>query len=305
MSTIRYHFVKAVVSLVGGKRLYTLGAASLKKTLDRMGGKQNLNAPAFIRRKFDVQTRTVSGYPCHIVSPREKSGSGRAMLYIHAGGWAEAASVVHWLTVARLAGGLGIPVWMPLYPLIPVGSLQGMNAMILEVYGLMLKNHAAADITVAGDSAGASLSLTLCHHIKRNKLPEPLPGKLILISPAAIGERDPAIVSKMREIERFDVLLGCEYMFALASVCGLDISHDNYYTLPSYGDFTGFPQTHIFSGTHDIFYPQSPPMAQRMKDAGVNVTLHTAEGMMHDWPLMPLAPECTATLDEIMEIVRN
>ncbi|MDR3284016.1 MAG: hypothetical protein LBS97_02425, partial [Treponema sp.] len=57
--------------------------------------------------------------------------------------------------------------------------------------------------------------------------------------------------------------------------------------------------------TDDIFYPQIPPLVERMKADGVDVTLHTGTGMMHDWPLMPVAPECVSALDEITAFLKE
>jgi acetyl esterase/lipase len=293
---------------LGGKKLYIQSAQTLKATLRRGAGKQNLDIPAFIGRKHNAQRRIIAGNVCWVINPARTGvdAGKKALLFIHGGGYVEPINIVHWLTASKIVQKLGIPVWMPLYPLIPAVDLSEMNGVILEVYRTMLAEYGDASdkgITVMGDSAGAALSITLCHHIKANHLDIPLPASLILISPAAIGERDPAIVADMRAIEKRDVLLGCAFMYSLVEAFGLDISEGNYFTRPLHGDFRGFPLSHVFSGTDDIFYAQVPPFVERLKAAGVAVTLHNGKGMMHDWPLMPLAPECVSALDEILTLV--
>jgi acetyl esterase/lipase len=298
-----YKIVETAVRLEGHRKLFSLGPDGLAAFLKRAEHTRKIRPPARIGKKFRLSEENFPGNrPCYVISPRDGSPSDRAVLFLHGGGFVMEAHWLHWRAVSKLVERLGITLWFPAYPLIPpVRDVREITESGIAVYKKMLETYSPEQITFLGDSAGAALSLQICHHCKTLKLP--MPAKLILISPAMIVEQDKDILEAMRRIEPHDVMLALEFMFSMISLFDLDLSRDNYHNAPLYGDFTGFPAMYVFSGTSEIFYPQMQPFVERVRAAGVPVEFYPGEGMMHIWPYMPLARESREALERIMGII--
>jgi acetyl esterase/lipase len=313
MRSFSYRLVEFAVKHFARPAVFRTDAAELAAWLEKNKDSQRRDPPAFIRKKFLVEKKEFSGKwgvrPCWIVSPRAApQAKGKALLFLHGGGMVMEANPVHWRAVKKIAGALGIPVWFPAYPLVPYADFAETADMLVDCYREMRKT--CAEITVLGDSAGATYTLSLCHHLKRlakENAPRaaPLPRRIILVSPVMATETDEAILAAMRGQEKRDVLLRCGFTAAMIKLLNLDMSRDNYFNAPLYGDFAGFPETYAFSGTWEIFYPQVPPFVQRLRDAGVSVHFEPGAEMMHIWPYMPVARESRAALEKIIGIIKQ
>jgi acetyl esterase/lipase len=309
--------IEIAARLVSRRRIYRMDAAQLQAFLAKERPRRNPGLPAWVERKYMVCTEKVMGRPLYIIAPRpddpyRRLDPGGAVLFLHGGGFINEAHPVHWRAVARIVDTLGLTVWMPAYPLVSGRStgdrinypaLRDINEMIRSVYGYMLVNHKDQPIVFLGDSAGAALALIFCHHNKTLALPDPMPAGLILLSPGVLIERDPAIRAAMRVLEKQDVMLATAFMDSLVEMMGIDAKQETYFTTPLYGDFSGFPQMEVFSGTREIFYPQVVDFVERMRSAGTPVAFHAGVDMMHIWPYMPVAPESNAALEEIIGII--
>jgi acetyl esterase/lipase len=318
MGSFRYHLAAAAARLAGHRKIFSMNAEAMRVFLQKEQTRRDPSPPRWIRHKYPLRTIPVLGRPLYVISPAAQTakeqpskGAGQtALFFIHGGGFIMEAHPVHWLAAARIIDTLGITVWFPAYPLITgnpaLDAARGSFVehaceMIRASWALTRESHPGSPVVFLGDSAGTSLALSACH---RNKaLGQPLPHRLILVSPAMITERDPAILAEMRRIESKDVLLSMNLMDSLTRLLDMDTSRDNYYNAPLYGDFSGFPPLDIFAGDRDICYPLALPFAERVREAGVPVNFHHGGGMMHVWPYMPLAPECTAALEAIIGII--
>jgi acetyl esterase/lipase len=60
---------------------------------------------------------------------------------------------------------------------------------------------------------------------------------------------------------------------------------------------------YVFSGTFDIFYPQVAPFVERVRNQGKPIDFYIGYRMMHDWPIVPAAPECEFAFGEIVKII--
>jgi acetyl esterase/lipase len=73
---------------------------------------------------------------------------------------------------------------------------------------------------------------------------------------------------------------------------------------PLYDNMQGLPPTDIFVGTWEVFYPDIVNCGEKMKSAGVSVTLHVGEELGHVFPLYP-APEGEEARQTIADIVKS
>lgn len=318
MSGFRYRLVEAAARLLGHRMVFMKSTEQLRAHLEKQRNRPAPAPPRWIQRRYALRTEAVLGRPLYVIGPAAQKPGKRAVLFIHGGGFITEADSVHWRATARIIDALGITVWFPAYPLLsgkPDGnwsaggagspSLENLCEMIQAVYGLLLDGRDGGDIVFLGDSAGAALALSFCHRNKARGLPQPMPRRLVLVSPAMVTERDPAILAAMNAIEqaKTDALLSMTLMYSLTELLDLDMSRDNFYNAPLYGDFSGFPAMDVFAGDRDICFPLAPPFVERVRQAGVPVNFHHGRGMMHVWPYMPLAPECVAALQAIIAII--
>jgi acetyl esterase/lipase len=109
----------------------------------------------------------------------------------------------------------------------------------------------------------------------------------------------------MHKIAPLDKVESINLLQSMPELFSWDSGKNNFYVAPLYGDFTGFPPTYVFSGTHDIFYPQSKPFVERLQSAGVTAEFVYGEDMMHVWPYMPLAPESKKAMRYIITILET
>lgn len=78
---------------------------------------------------------------------------------------------------------------------------------------------------------------------------------------------------------------------------------------PLHADLHGLPPLLIHVGSDEILLDDSTELAERARQAGVNVTLFIGEGMWHVWyvaaAIRPLFPEGRVALDGIGEFVQQ
>ncbi|MEE1157246.1 MAG: hypothetical protein U0K80_07505, partial [Methanobrevibacter sp.] len=61
--------------------------------------------------------------------------------------------------------------------------------------------------------------------------------------------------------------------------------------------------TTLFTGTHEIIYPDIVEFYNKLKDNGVDAELNVGEEMTHVYPVYPLVPESKEALQHIVEII--
>jgi len=306
MRSIGYMILEAGVRLAGSKRIFSLNEAEFSAYVARHAASQKTLPPKCIGKRHRLRELTVDGRPCYVITPKgDRRVSNKQVVFLHGGGFIMETILIHWHIVSKLVSRLGITVWLPAYPLAPRHTFKDAVKMVLAVYAGILENCAPENIAFLGDSAGASLGIMACHHNKTFAKPLPMPGKLILVSPGTDIPPDEELLREMRKIQPHDPLLAVGFMNSLASLMKLGSDRSNYFEAPMQGDFTGFPDMHVFSGTYEIFHAQAPKLVERARSAGVNARLYIGEKMMHVWPYIPFAREGRKALEQIFDIIRE
>ncbi|GHU22477.1 esterase [Spirochaetia bacterium] len=305
MASFLYHIAETIARFQGHKKVFSLKAPEFSHYVECHKNTQKKDPPRFIAKGYLLSTKKIQQRPCYVLSPRNPEPVKKVVLFLHGGGFIFEMHWTHWSVVSKLVDKLSIPVWVPAYPLLPDNELLKIVEMIFAVYADMRKQYPEADIIFLGDSAGANLALSFCHHNKKLSNLLPMPDRLILVSPAMATERDPVILEEMRRIEPFDIMLSPQLMESMTNVFHLDPSYENYFSAPLYGDFCGFPPLSVFAGTHDSFFPQIPRFVERVRSDGIPVEFIRGEGMMHVWPYIPVAKECTSALSKIFYEIRR
>lgn len=233
--------------------------------------KRPAQPPARIRER--LSTRDVDGFPVHTVEPETPKGRG-STVYLHGGGYVGAIAAQHWDLVADIAAATGRPVHVPRYGLAPQHTARDAHAML----GTLLA-ELDGPYHLAGDSAGAGLALAAALRAG--------PIGLTLIAPwLDIALTNPEIPA----LERRDPWLSAAGLRLCGELWRGDLAPDDPLVSPLFGDLSRLPPTHLYIGGRDIALAD----CHLLRDRAPAVTLHEEPGAIHDYPLLPLAPESRA-----------
>jgi epsilon-lactone hydrolase len=256
-------------------------------------------APRWLIDSYQVESHDLDG--CLVVTVEPIRDADRvveptlAVLYLHGGAYISPMSPQHWKFVAQLVDA-GCRVDVPMYGLAPQHTVEEAVPFVERAFERLLDSHRSADITFAGDSAGAGLALAVAQSA-RGRLPSP--ARLVLIAPwldIALSNPD------VRAVEKVDPWLTRVGLVEAgrAWLGGLDARDPR--ASPIYGDMTGLPPIEVVVGTRDLFHPDVLVLQRRCEEAGVDCRLEVQEGAVHVYPLTP-TPEGRATSARLVEVI--
>jgi acetyl esterase/lipase len=227
----------------------------------------------------------------------------KAILYIHGGGFVAGVPGNHRPLTWRLADKVGVPVYAVDYRLAPEHPFPaGLDDCVAAYRGLLEKGIPAKSIVIAGDSAGGNLTLTTA--LKLKALGVELPAGLVALSPATDLE---GVGFESRETNAASDALFSEGMFATLQplYCPNADIHDPFIS-PYRGDVAGLPPTLIHCSGAEMLRDDGVKMAQKMKAAGVPVTLEVWPKVFHVWQVMAdMLPEARQSIDKIAAFMRD
>ncbi len=227
--------------------------------------------------------------------------SDQAIFYTHGGGYVTGNCVDHRMHVARFVQATGVGALLYDYRLAPEHPFPaGMQDTLTAYRWLLGQGVDPASIIIVGESAGAGLCLASLLAIRDEKLPLPAAG--VGFSPWT----DLALTGgSYRTNARKDIsTLGSWEVWGSYYVGSNDPRHP--WISPLYGDLRGLPAIMIQVGDHEILLDDSLRFAEKARAAGVDVTLHVWEGMVHCFPLFaPMFPEATQAWDETIAYIKK
>ena len=217
------------------------------------------------------------------------------VLYIHGGAYVNNFSLPHWRAMAEWAETTGCGMVIPNYPLLFRYTAKDAHPLMLQLYRQLQERFSAKRILVMGDSAGGGFSLALAQEIQQTDSLD-LPSRLILISPwvDVLGGDD--------ALQEYDTFLNNEVLRHVGADWAGELDPRDPIVSPLYGDMQALPPTDLFTGTWEVFYTDIVKTCDKMKAAGVDVSLHVKEKMGHVYPLWP-CPEGKDARKEIAQII--
>ena len=208
--------------------------------------------------------------------------AGRALLYLHGGGYLTGSSRSHGAFVAHLSRAMSADGVALDYRCAPEAVFPAAVEDSVSAYAALLENGAAPDrVAIAGDSAGGGLTIATALALKGRGLPQP--GALLAISPwvdleqsgesyaGRCAERDPMITKAGLNAAAATYLGGASARDPLAS--------------PIHGDLTGLAPIYILCGGDEALLSDSLKLAEVAALAGVEVRLEVWPEMIHVWPV--------------------
>lgn len=248
-----------------------------------------------------ISHRTINGVPVEVLTPKVLN-PGRALIYLHGGGYVIGSPTTHRAFTTTLAKALAAEVWVPDYRLAPEHPFPAAQEDVLSVWEAFVEEHPKAVRLMAGESAGGGLSLATCINARDKGLP--LPHGVYMVSPwldvtmtaGSCAARD-----------KTDALLGHDFtdkVFA-SNYCPDDQRSDPGVS-PLFGNLEGLPPMLVQVGDNEILLDDSLAFAKRAQAAGVVVDLERAPGMWHAWVLFAmLVPEARTSLRSALRWMRS
>jgi acetyl esterase/lipase len=239
---------------------------------------------------------TVAGRPGIWILPKDASPK-HAILFMHGGGYTMGSPWGHRKLAAHLAKEANCRALSIDYRKTPEHPYPAPLDDCVSAYEYLLSQGIpASNIVTAGDSCGGGLATTVILAAVKKGLP--MPAAAVALSPwydkGLSGE-------SMKTNAEVDVLASPGAMEMLVSryTAGKADIKDPLIS-PIYADLKGLPPHWISCGGHDTLRDQGVELAEKAKQAGVEVVLKVAEGQQHVFEFMVgNAPESTESVANI------
>jgi cation diffusion facilitator CzcD-associated flavoprotein CzcO/acetyl esterase/lipase len=253
-----------------------------------------------IPRNVTVAHETLGARPCDRIAA-EGADPERAILYLHGGAYVVGSPRTHRGLAAQIAVAGGVPVHLLDYRLGPEHKHPaGLEDTLAAYRELVASGLDPGSIVIVGDSAGGGLAVALAARLR--DAGEPLPAGLALLN----GWFDltcsgPSMTFNRRRdtgLRRDWTVKGGELYRGETDPLDAELSVLR-------ADLHGLPPTYIQVGTHDLLLSDSDQLAERLREAGVDVGYTRFEGMWHDFQLgaglLREADEAMADLSQALE----
>jgi acetyl esterase/lipase len=222
----------------------------------------------------------------------------KLLLFIHGGAFISGPAQHHWDTLKEMAKRSDYKIWMCDYPKAPENQISKISENIDFIYFSALQNYAANQISIIGDSVGATLITALMQRLVLKKVE--LPSRIILVSPVM----DSSLTNpEIKALDKVDPILSKRGVLSAKKMCAGKTDLKDPIISPLYGKFKGFPSTTLFLAQNDIMYPDGKLAEIKMKKSHVNIEVIEGNGMPHIWPFLPVMKEAKTALNKIIETI--
>lgn len=208
-----------------------------------------------------------------------------ALLALHGGGYVFGPEAQHWALWARLAVASGRQAVVPLYRLAPEGTAAATVPWVAR-----LATDEEGPVALLGDSAGGGIVLAAALLLREHGLTPPL----LLSAPWL----DATMAQPWRL--QHDPWLAVPGLTRTAGLWRGDLPVDHPFVSPLLADLGGLGPITVASGTRDVLHQDALRLQQL---APGPVRLLTGEGLLHNFPLLPI-PEARAAVRAFVEALR-
>ncbi|MCL6638841.1 MAG: alpha/beta hydrolase [Firmicutes bacterium] len=227
----------------------------------------------------------------------------QTVLYFHGGGFAIGSCATHRNLAALISRAGGVRVLVVEYRLAPEHKFPAANDDCLAAYRWLVGNGVPADkIIIGGDSAGGTL--TLMTLITLRDAGDPLPAAAFMLSPPGDlihfdGESyiSRAELDPICSLKNSQIIAG--YFIGSPAEKPAILS-------PIRQNLGGLPSLFIQVGDHEVLLSDSVRLAERAREAGVDVTLEVWDNMWHGFQaLAAVLPEAEQAVNNIGRFIKK
>lgn len=285
-----------VITLRGSKRMFR----SEKRTLARVAHLQrhpdDYAPPASLSRGHTVTRSDATGWPVYTVSPNGDA-TVRRVLYLHGGCYVFEIDPIHWTLIGKLATEAGVTVVVPIMPLAPTGTASVIVPAIADLAASLIADVGADNLSIIGDSSGGGMTLAVAMELRDRHL-GPLHAAVLIAPWLDISGTDP----ELARIDPTDPWLAVPGTHAAGLLYRAELPEDDWRVSPIHGSLTGLGPVTLFSGTRDILHADATRFVPLAAAAGLALDYRVGEGMIHNYPILPM-PEGDAARKVIIEAI--
>lgn len=243
---------------------------------------------------------SVGGVPGIWFTP-DQAGDA-VILYFHGGGYTIGSPRSHGEMTARIAKAAEARLFSVEYRLSPEHVFPAaLDDAVAAYRGLIAERQDPRRLVVGGDSAGGGIAMAML--VALRDAGEALPACAFAMS--AWADLSCSGESYRTKVD-VDPLVTPE--MGLANAAGYLGDHDARDPLasPVFANLTGFPPLLLQVGTDEMLLDDTLRLAERAREAGVDVDVQIGDGMMHVYQLLTwLVPEAQGAIDETGAFVRS
>jgi monoterpene epsilon-lactone hydrolase len=219
--------------------------------------------------------------PSEWFAPKAKAGRGY-VFYVHGGSFVAERSPRITQLVARFAATAEAQVFAPSYRLAPEHPCPAAVNDIVASWAWFCETRPDEPVVALAESAGAAVLLSALQQARARGLP--LPAGIVLLSPwvdlslqswsviaASLTGTTPYSMESLALVARF-------YLDKLPATDAI--------ASPFYGSFDGFPPMLIHASRGDILYDDAVRLAEKVRDAGGDLTVRLWSDETHVWERM-------------------
>ena len=281
----QHRFVLAYLVVTGAGRRWRT-AASLRHAVERR--KPWPASPPRSQAGVPVGVRDDDGWPVVTLGPPSERG---AVLALHGGGYVFGPESQHWALWRTVVRSSGRRVVAPLYRLAPEGNAAD---TVRHVARIAAGLAAEGPLALLGDSAGGGLALAVAQRLRGRGVLTPL----LLAAPWL-----DATVSDPRSAGIRDPWLAAPGLREAARLYGGSLPLEHPLLSPLFADLAGLGAITVASGTRDVLHPDALRLADLAAQPGTPVRLLVGEGLLHNYPLLPI-PEARPAVRAFLDALR-
>jgi epsilon-lactone hydrolase len=282
--SLMQHVVIAVLRLQGRKRRWSHGA-QLVETAREHHEHAPVALPRWLTTRVRVHSSHALGFGVHTLSPLVESPASPTILYLHGGGFIHDFAHQHFTYLASIVERSGATVIAPQYPLAPEHTWR-------DSFDAVVGLARTVDV-VMGDSAGGGYALAVSQALAA----EGVARDTVLVAPII----DLTLSSEQTaEYDAIDPWLASDGILHAAAAWAGGDDPARPELSPLFGRFDGLGRVLVFTGTRDVLHPQALQLAQHLPSA----QLETAQGCVHNYPILPI-PEAAHALHTLTEFLHR
>lgn len=217
------------------------------------------------------------------------------LYYVHGSGYALCSARTHRSLTSRLSALTGLPVFAVDYRLAPRHRFPTAAQDVRRGYDWLLQRHPdleAAQVVLAGDSAGGHLAVDLCLDLLRGR--QPLPAAQLLLSPLADATMSLALAREQAQPDPMCSVVAARRLIALYTA-DTDPMHARLAHVVAADEV--LPPTLIQAGGTEMLAADAHKLHRMLTESGTACQLEVWPGQMHVFQALPrLVPEADAAL---------
>ena len=255
--------------------------------------------PAKLFKHFSISKEVIGNHTTYLLK-QKKRNNNKIMIYFHGGAFVKGPMSLQWKVLAEIADATMYDVAVIDYPKTPEYTCQESIKHCVQVFEKILLDYKQTNIIFFGDSAGGGLALSVFMSLRDSE--KSIPQKMILLSPWLDVSMTNNEISEYRDK---DLILTVEGLIECGIYYAGGINTKDWRVSPMYGELDNLPETHIFVGGSELFYPDCRDFVKRAKANGCAAELHYYEEMQHVWPIIPMIPEAKQARSAIVGLIRE